>query len=156
MIRAYATNDLDELVRIGNAAWRNIYESMRNDLGDEIFQIVNPTPNTSKGLQIIEQIKSHPEWVMICEEQCQVVGFLTYRIDGEIADICNNAVDPECGLKGIGQQMYQAALAYFKDQGIKVVRVTTGLDEGHAPARRAYERAGFSLKRESVTYFMKL
>ncbi len=52
--------------------------------------------------------------------------------------------------------MYQAALAYFKDQGIKVVRVTTGLDEGHAPARRAYERAGFSLKRESVTYFMKL
>lgn len=156
MIRAYATNDLDELVRIGNAAWRNIYESMRNDLGDEIFQIVNPTPNTSKGLQIIEQIKSHPEWVMICEEQCQVVGFLTYRIDGEIADICNNAVDPECGLKGIGQQMYRVALARFKTQGIKVVKVSTGLDEGHAPARRAYERVGFSLKRESVAYFMKL
>lgn len=156
MIRNYTADDLDTIIQIGNAAWSNIYKVMRNDLGDEIFQIVTPNTDTCKGLQIIEQAKTHPEWIMVCEEQGQIVGFLTYRLDGEIADICNNAVDPKCQLKGIGQQMYQAALTHFRSLGIKVVRVTTGLDEGHAPARRAYKRAGFSIKRESVTYFMEL
>ena len=32
------------------------------------------------------------------------------------------------------------------------VTVSTGLDEGHAPARRAYERAGFEKHLDSVTY----
>lgn len=156
MIRNYKPSDLDSIIRIGNAAWNNIYKIQRSELGDEIFKVVNPNPDTRKGLEIIEQAKTHPEWIMICEEQGQIVGFLTYRFDGEIAEICNNAVDPECNLKGIGQQMYRAALDNFKNLGLKVVKVTTGLDEGHAPARRAYERAGFSIKRESVVYFMKL
>lgn len=156
MIRNYIQNDLSAIIRISNAAYSNIYKAMRNELGDEIFQIIVPNPDTCKGLQVIEQIKAHPEWVMICEEQEQVVGFFTYQLTGEIAIISNNAVDPECGFKGIGQQMYQAALTHFRNQGIKVVKVTTGLNEAHAPARRAYERAGFSIKNESVVYYMKL
>lgn len=156
MIRSYIQNDLDAMVRIGNAAFRDIYKVMRRELGDEVFQIVIPNPDTCKGLQIIEQTKTHPDWIMICEEQGQIVGFLTYQLDCEIAIISNNAVDPECGIKGVGQQMYQEALNHFRKLGIKVVKVTTGLDEAHVPARRAYERSGFSVKRESVTYFMKL
>jgi len=34
--------------------------------------------------------------------------------------------------------------------------VTTGSDPAHAPARRAYERAGFKLKTEQVFYIMDL
>jgi len=37
-----------------------------------------------------------------------------------------------------------------------VVSVTTGLDYAHEPARKAYQRAGFSRKLESVTYYMEL
>jgi hypothetical protein len=34
--------------------------------------------------------------------------------------------------------------------------VQTGLDEGHAPARRAYERAGFDISHSRITYYRKL
>ena len=51
------------------------------------------------------------------------------------------------------------AVAFYKAcraAGVKVVRVTTGLDWAHAPARRAYERAGFRRHLDSVTYYMEL
>jgi metal-dependent HD superfamily phosphatase/phosphodiesterase len=35
-------------------------------------------------------------------------------------------------------------------------KVGTGLDYAHARARRAYERAGFDIRHEEVTYYMKL
>ena len=49
--------------------------------------------------------------------------------------------------------------AYFiticvKDR--KPITVTTGLDDGHAPARRAYEKAGFEKNLPSLTYYKKL
>ena len=40
----------------------------------------------------------------------------------------------------------------MRAEGMKIITVNTGLDEGHAPARRAYERAGFTAPLESVTY----
>jgi hypothetical protein len=36
------------------------------------------------------------------------------------------------------------ALQLFKEQGMKLALVGTGGDPGHAPARRAYERAGYT------------
>lgn len=59
-------------------------------------------------------------------------------------------------MKGIGQQMYKAVLDYFRQQGMLYAKVLTGLDEAHTRARKAYERAGFNIKCESVNYFMKL
>jgi len=35
-------------------------------------------------------------------------------------------------------------------------KVRTGLDYAHARARRAYERAGFSIRHENVEYYMRL
>ena len=44
------------------------------------------------------------------------------------------------------------ALEEMRQEGMIAVTVSTGLDEGHAPARRAYERAGFEKHLDSVTY----
>ena len=40
----------------------------------------------------------------------------------------------------------------MKEKGMKAVTVSTGADEEHAPARRAYERAGFKIHQDSVMY----
>jgi len=145
-------------VDIGNRAWRGIYRMFRKTYGDELFEILVPDEATVKGEQIRSHCARHPEWVYVCEEEERVVGFTTFRLDRErqIGEIGNNAVDPECGLKGIGQQMYRAVLQHFREQGMRYARVHTGLDEAHAPARRAYERAGFDIRHEDVDYFMKL
>jgi len=47
-------------------------------------------------------------------------------------------------------------LGLFREACLKYASVTTGLDPGHAPARKAYEKAGFNLRREDVTYYQKL
>ena len=78
------------------------------------------------------------------------------KYDTKTGTITNNAVDPDCGEKGVGQEMYKAILERFRAEGLRAAMVTTGGDPAHAPARRAYERAGFKLKTEQVFYIMDL
>ncbi len=158
MIRPYQPDDLETIAAIGDRAWRGIYRMFRQAYGDELFALLVPDETTSKSEQIRSHCRRHPQWVFVCQEQDRIVGFVTFRLDQDqlIGQIGNNAVDPECGLKGIGQQMYTAVLQHFKDQGMRFAQVHTGLDEAHAPARRAYERAGFAISHRDVTYFKKL
>lgn len=158
MIRPFRPDDLDTLADIGNRAWKPIYDMFRQVYGDDLYPLAVPDPDNAKGDQIRSHCQRAPEWVFVAEEEGRVVGFVTFRLDrdSKIAEIGNNAVDPDCGLKGIGQQMYAAALDYFRQEGMEAAKVGTGLDWAHAPARRAYERAGFDLKHENVTYWQKL
>ena len=157
-IRNFVPEDLPVITDIANRAWRTIKKMSRDALGDKLSDLLNPEgDNAVKGKQIEAFASKWPENIFICEEEGKVVGFITFHItDGKIGIIDNNAVDPDCGLKGIGQQMYRAVLAHFRAKGMKAARVTTGLDYAHAPARRAYERAGFNRKLESVTYYLDL
>ena len=158
MIRAYKPEDLPIIMDIGNRAWREIYRMFRETYGDELFSLLVPNEKTAKGEQIKAHCEKHPEWVFICEEKGKIVGFITFTLDYEkrIGEIGNNARDPDCKLKGIGQQMYQAVFDYFRAHGMLYAKVGTGLDYAHAPARRAYERAGFNIHHEDITYYKKL
>jgi len=55
------------------------------------------------------------------------------------------AVDPDHQGRGIGTALTGFALDRLKDAGMKVAMVETGGDPGHAPARRVYEKAGYTL-----------
>jgi len=158
MIRNYKPEDLATIMNIGNKAWRRIYKMFREAYGDELFQIIVPDEEIVKGEQIKSHCEGHPEWILICEEEGRIVGFITFSLnfDKKIGTIGNNAKDPDCSLKGIGQQMYKAVFDYFRDQGMIYASVHTGLDYAHEPARKAYERAGFNIHHEDVDYYMKL
>jgi ribosomal protein S18 acetylase RimI-like enzyme len=158
MIRKYKQDDLTVVMDIGNKAWRKIYKMFRETYGDELFQLMVPEDTTTKGNQIKGHCDQHPEWVFICEEDGRIVGFITFSLDldKKIGTIGNNARDPDCNLKGIGQQMYKAVFDYFREHGMIYASVHTGLDYSHAPARRAYEKAGFNICHEDVDYYMKL
>lgn len=158
MIRPFRPDDLDTLADIGNRAWKPIYDMFRQVYGDDLYPLAVPDPDNAKGDQIRSHCQRAPEWVFVAEEEDRIVGFATCRLDrdSKTGEIGNNAVDPDCGLKGIGQQLYAAVLAYFRQEGMAAAKVGTGLDWAHAPARRAYERAGFNIKHENVTYWQKL
>lgn len=156
-VRDYVRKDLPEVVKIANAAWRPIRRMTRQKLGEEISNILHPGGDAvSKGIEVAGQIESGEYAVKVCVDSGCVVGFITFKITGEIGEICNNAALPDSGLKGIGQCMYRAVLDAMRLAGVRVVMVSTGLDEAHAPARRAYERAGFHRRLESVTYYLNL
>lgn len=157
-IRKYREEDLPAVMELGNVAWRPIRRVQRETLGDEIFQILHPLgADVDKGLETEAFIKQNPDNIFVCEDNGRIIGFILFRMsENGVGEICNNAADKTCGIKGIGQAMYAAVLKHFREHGMKVACVHTGLDEGHAPARRAYERAGFSLQTQHTTYYMKL
>ena len=52
--------------------------------------------------------------------------------------------------------MLEFALMRMKERGIMAVKVATGGDRSHAPAKRIYERAGFMNAIPSLTMFKLL
>ena len=156
MIRSFRQDDLDVIVDIANRAYRQIYVNLRKALGNDLFEMLFPDEKTFKGRQVEMFCRQNPQWVFVCEEKGQIVGFVTFVLEfrTKTGIFGDNAVDPKCGLKGIGQQMYQAAFNYFAQNGMKYARVRTTAD--NIPARKAYERAGLDIQRQEVVYYKKL
>jgi GNAT superfamily N-acetyltransferase len=54
------------------------------------------------------------------------------------------AVDPEHQGRGLGSALVEFAVAQIAAAGVGLAEIGTGGDPGHAPARRVYEKAGFT------------
>ncbi len=87
----------------------------------------------------------------------EIVGFVSFTMDADkcTGEIGLNAVHPEHAGRGIGTGMYEHVMARMKERGMALATVGTGGDPSHAPARRAYEKAGFGPALPSL-YLYKL
>lgn len=157
-IRPACDADMDAVCDIALRAWVRVFDSFLNLLGEEVYAGLHSNWQEGKEGQIRRHYASHPDWAFVAESQGQVVGFLTYAIQQHryLGIIGNNAVDPDFQGRGIATRMYEHVLERFRQSGLRYAQVHTGLDEGHAPARRAYEKAGFGKPCPEVTYHMEL
>ena len=155
-IRLATEQDTDTLIAIAKNEWRAIYDGFRPQLGEELFSLIYPYPLMQKEAQIRQNVASGCCYVTIIYGQ--IAAFIHYAYDEQtkIGTICNNAVSSAFRGKGIGGRQYEFIFDLLKKKGALAVRVTTGLDEAHAPARRAYEKAGFSASLSSITYYKML
>jgi len=159
MIREYRTGDLARLIEIAMKAWKPVFDEYINQLGEELYPLVIGDPEEPyriKRREVIMQAMLARDEILICERENKVVGFLFFGMRGKTGIICNNARDPEYDGKGVGQELYSAVLQKFRDGGMTLATVSTGLDAGHASARRAYERAGFKHHQDKIVYYLKL
>jgi len=76
----------------------------------------------------------------------QAVGFISYQLydDTKTGEVQLLAVHPGHQNGGIGTELNQFALDRFREGGMRLAVVGTGGDRGHAPARRSYEKAGYT------------
>lgn len=159
-IRRATGGDMDRVGQIARQAWRPIHDSFEEIMGKEMHDAVCADWEADKEAQVHGQYERNPEWFWVVEDAAtgEVVAFLTIRVDWKrsLGTIANNAVAPEAQGRGIGTKMYTYALDLFRQEGLKFASVGTGMDEGHAPARRAYEKAGFDIVRTDVTYYKYL
>ena len=158
-VRAYQPRDEGAIVAIAVAAWAPVYAYRRQCMGDDLFQAVHPDWRAEKARQVRSACRTGgPDTVCVAEIAGQVVGFCTFYAHrgSAVGEIGNNAVDPPWQGRGVVQRMYAYALASLRDQGMATVRVRTGGDPAHAPARRAYEKAGFEVGLPEVTYYRAL
>ena len=155
-IRPATTEDTEILVRIAQDEFRAIYGCIHQQLGEEVFSSFYPDPDEQKAQQIREDIASGN--CFVSEVDGQIAGFIRYIYYAKenIGVIGNNAVSAAFRGQGIGPRQYDFVFDLLRQKGAAGVKVTTGLDEAHAPARRAYEKAGFSAHTSQITYYKKL
>lgn len=137
-------------------AWTPIREVFRRDLGDELYESQFTGWQEAKRAGVARGLRSGRGYVALVDEK--VAGFISYHVNEatKTGEIGGNAVDPDCRGMGIGPQMYDFVLEKMRQEGMLYATVYTGLDDGHAPARRAYEKAGFQKNLPSIRYYQKL
>ncbi len=158
ILRPFEPKDTEAVVEIANLAWGRIYASQREIFGDELYDVLCPEGPQRKGNEMRGHCKRTPDRIRICEVGGRVAGFISWSMDKErkIGTLGNNGLHPDFTGQGLGTFLYRSALEHFRTHGMRHAKVHTGLDKGHDPARRAYERVGFDIRHETITYYMEL
>ena len=145
-IRAFEQRDLTRLHEIRDAAYQPVFQSFRSIVGEKIAHVAfsNAEREQAELLDKICEAKSSHD-VFVVEHGSEIVAFcsVTFNQKSKVGEIDLNAVHPDYQGRGIGTWMYEFALDQLRAAGMSVATVGTGDDPSHAPARRAYEKAGF-------------
>ena len=156
VIRDVEPLDVEAVVAIAVAAWAPIYASYRGIMGDDLFAAAHADWQAKKAADVRAACRpGHGAQVCVAQIGGEVEGFATFRADNDsgVGELGNNAVRPDCQGKGIGTALYEQVFDRLEGLGMRYVKVGTGGDPAHAPARRAYEKAGFSIELPGVVYF---
>jgi len=156
--RPVRPEEIEAITAIAVRAWEPIFAAYREAVGDTLFEKMWFGWRASKADQVRQAALRQPDCVYVTEEDGRILGFITFHLDpaSRVGTIGNNAVDPQCQAKGVGTAQHREVLRIMRERGMRAARVTTGLDEGHAPARRSYEKAGFERSTSSITYYLDL
>ncbi len=153
VMRRSAAGDLPRLQALRQAAFAPVFASFRSLLGEELYSLVQAREDEEQADLLMTIAAPGSGWeVHVAELADEVVGFVAVRADADtrVGEIGLNAVSPEHAGRGVGTAMYEFALGQMRAAGMQAATVATGGDASHAPARRAYEKAGFSVAIPSV------
>ena len=148
-----ASTDLPDLEEIRAAAFAPVFASFREILGEQIYEAAQRPEDEAQSGLLVELFADASPWeVYLAQEGERTVGFVSIRLDEEagVGEFGLNAVAPRAAGRGIGTAMYDFALERMRRAGMRVATVATGGDPSHAPARRAYRKAGFDVEIPSL------
>jgi ribosomal protein S18 acetylase RimI-like enzyme len=156
-IEPYNQSHLEAIVQLSLRAWAPVFASIRNAMDEDVYLAMHPDWRVTQQAAVEAACRDPGMHVRVAREGEQVAGFVALRRHAEdgIGEIYMIAVDPDFQRRGIAAELTRYALDWFKEQGLTVAMVETGGDPGHAPARAAYEAAGFRAL-PSVRYFRKV
>ena len=146
-IRAFGDDDIEAIVQLSLLAWAPVFHSFQQVLGPAIYSIIYPDWQTSQKAGVEAVCRDGEKYIVwVAEVDGAVVGFLAYALNlkdksGEVELL---AVHPDYQNQGIGTDLNNFALEKMKESGIKLAVVGTGGDPAHAPARKSYEKAGYT------------
>lgn len=154
MVSPCKEEQIPDCVRISVTSYEKIHDVYAALLGDEIHDGVMGSWRQNKAKTIEQQQKGKNAVVALADGT--VAGFVSYAVINGVGHISNNAVDPAFRGLGIAGHLYTSALEGMKKDGVSYATVQTGLDDGHASARRAYQKVGFEKNLPYITLYQKL
>jgi GNAT superfamily N-acetyltransferase len=145
-IRALTEADTDAVVRLSLRAWAPVFVSFEKVLGTEIYRRIYPDWLTSQAEDVARVCREHAAttWVAVTDDR--PTGFVAVVLNHEArtGEIEMVAVDPAHQRQGIADALITFAVDRMRAAGAVLAEIGTGGDPGHEPARRAYEKAGFT------------
>ena len=159
MIRAVNAGDATRLEEVRRVAFAPVFASFRSILGEDIYNLAQMREDQAQDGYLASLLAAGSDWEVYAAEQGgSIVGFVSVRLslDTSVGEIGLNAVHPDWAGEGIGTEMYRFAIERMREAAMRVATASTGGDPGHAPARRAYEKAGFTVGIPSIWLCRKL
>lgn len=146
-IRPFNANDIHDIVELSLLAWEPVFTSWEKILGSDLYPIAIYPDWRKSQKETVEKV-CHDEKIntWVAEVDGKAVGFVAYELNdtNKVGEVQMLAVHPEFQNHGMGTELNTFALKKLKEGGMKLAVVGTGGDEGHAPARRSYEKAGYT------------
>jgi ribosomal protein S18 acetylase RimI-like enzyme len=157
-LREARSDDAEACAELAVTAWQRVHDAFTAILGADMHGRLFAGWEERKARDVRRVVHDQPERALVAVAGEAIVGFVTFQMDStrSVGVIGNNAVTPQWQGRGIAGALYQAVLARMRRNGMRQAQVTTGLDEGHAPARAAYRKAGFRVGLPSITYYQDL
>lgn len=145
-IRPASDGDLETLIELTLLSFAPIFDSFERILGPAIYAILYPDWKKTQRDWVETMCKSDKIAVWVAELDGIVVGLMAYELNekektGEVQFL---VVHPAYQNHGVGTALNEFALAKMRQGGMRLAVVGTGGDESHAPARRSYEKAGYT------------
>ena len=147
-IREFRETDLDAVVEFSLRAWAPVFASLRAVLGDDIFLRLHPDWEAGQAEAVRSSCTNEDRDVFVAVSGGRPVGFAAIALNAfhermGVIDIIG--VDPAYQRRGVGSRLTEFAIEHMRGRGMDIAVVETGGDPGHAPARAAYDAAGFTL-----------
>ena len=146
-IRPLASGDVEALTELAVLAWEPVFASFRHILGPAIFPLLYPDWKQHQRDEVIKVCAADSDMtVYIAEVEGVVAGFIAYEVNlaEKSGEVYLLAVHPDHQNVGIGTALNTFVLDEMQRRGVRLAVVATGGDPGHAPARRTYEKAGYT------------
>jgi ribosomal protein S18 acetylase RimI-like enzyme len=145
--RRVTSDDVEAVVRLSLLAWAPVFESFERILGPSIYELIWPDWKAGQR-EAIEMVCADGDKsiVWVAELNGAAVGFLAYQLNAEdkTGEIKLLAVHPEYQNLGVATELNTLALRKMADAGMTMAIAETGGDPSHAPARKSYEKAGYT------------
>ncbi len=146
-LRPMQEADIEPILDLSIAAWEPVFQSFERILGRSLFLMEYPDwPKNQR--DAVKGVLSDNEkfTTYVADVEGAVAGFISYTIDenARTGEVYMVAVSPQYQKHGIGLALNELALEKMRERGVRMAVVGTGGDPGHAPARRTYEKAGYT------------
>ena len=153
-IRLCQPGDLDELKRMTIEGFEGI--AIDQNVERTLGLVGEHDWRWRKARHVDEDIEANPGGVFVAEEDGKVFGYISTRLDREAGKgrIPNLAVDKDARGRGIGRQLIEYALDYFRREGMAFAMIETMVN--NPVGQHLYPSCGFVEAGRQIHYAMKL
>jgi ribosomal protein S18 acetylase RimI-like enzyme len=124
-LRHYRPSDLDTLKRLTVESFSGV--TLEQNVERALGILNGRNWEWRKGRHVEEDVEVHPTGIFVAEFAGAIVGYISTRIDREAGKgrIPNLAVAAAQRGQGIGRQLIERALEYFRDEGLAYAVIET-------------------------------